>query len=776
MPHFNHSQHDIGITRQDGTQVGLMLVKQKDDEGNDVPVYRTIYDSYLVNQFTTTPNFGATNPQEEIHIVGDSWREGFGLYIATDGERYFSSIGCDLRFKDMVIAGPDPQTVTKPAGVSTTASLTNKDFELDANWTGGARSTGPGGTAHGGTYSWQCTSAQTATQAADTWTNSWRSNPFVFLCWVHSAAASKTRIAIYDGMGTTYSDYHTGGSTWEYLSVTRTLDSSATELTCQLLQGAVGSDGFFDDCYIGSPVTGAVVASADFNSNLYAAQGNMLIKLDSDGDAFNVVTSFSTAITDLEPFTDNKLYIAQDTGNAYWQMDTAEVLLLNTLSGGNTMQYMKTVHGASPNMWGNNAVNKITSTTNPAVGGTDWAGATTVGSSFYSITGMTVLGGLLHIGKEDQPYYLNSSNQVQSDIGQELTSLATSTAGKNAFPWKNKLYYPFGTQGLLEIDESTSPITTRVLSPASFTTNNSDFVGRVQAVAGDDEYLYIAVDNSTKVEILAGRDEAVSGTTDWRWHPIAELTLAGVETMFVSSVVDKRLWISSTDATDSLYYIKLYTQYGDVTNDSQRFFQTDGEFITSFYHADFKGTDKAWISVTADLSHSPDSDIYYECHYQKLGDSVWTDAGDLIATSTLRNPTLFFPADSDTNNPVSTMFRLKFVAKTDTDTKTPVMTNFDIKAILRATARNVIECAIRASDGVLTKTGDELQGTNAAYIRATIEEMQDATWPVTIFDINGDTQTVNLMPREPFSDVVMSRANENLEEIFYLRLQIVDLA
>ena len=135
MPHFNHEQHDIGITRQDGTQVGLMLVKQEDREGNEVPIYRTIYDSYLVNQFTTAPNFGATNPQEEIHIVGDSWREGFGLYIATDGERYFSSIGCDLRFKDMVIAGPTPMSASStPTVLSVTPTFTSPTTGTGTGW------------------------------------------------------------------------------------------------------------------------------------------------------------------------------------------------------------------------------------------------------------------------------------------------------------------------------------------------------------------------------------------------------------------------------------------------------------------------------------------------------------------------------------------------------------------------------------------------------------------------------------------------------------------
>jgi hypothetical protein len=52
-----------------------------------------------------------------------------------------------------------------------------------------------------------------------------------FGMWVYCSTPNIARIGIYDGVGITYSDYHTGGGTFEYLPVTRQIDSSATELT-----------------------------------------------------------------------------------------------------------------------------------------------------------------------------------------------------------------------------------------------------------------------------------------------------------------------------------------------------------------------------------------------------------------------------------------------------------------------------------------------------------------------------------------------------------------
>jgi len=47
---------------------------------------------------------------------------------------------------------------------------------------------------------------------------------------VRSNTTNSNRIAIYDGVDTTFSSYHSGGSTFETLTVTKTLSGSATEL------------------------------------------------------------------------------------------------------------------------------------------------------------------------------------------------------------------------------------------------------------------------------------------------------------------------------------------------------------------------------------------------------------------------------------------------------------------------------------------------------------------------------------------------------------------
>lgn len=63
--------------------------------------------------------------------------------------------------------------------------------------------------------------------------------------WVKSSIANHARIGIYDGIGTTYSAYHTGGGTFEFLPVTRQINAAADRLELiQQVNNAAGAAYF----------------------------------------------------------------------------------------------------------------------------------------------------------------------------------------------------------------------------------------------------------------------------------------------------------------------------------------------------------------------------------------------------------------------------------------------------------------------------------------------------------------------------------------------------
>ena len=76
--------------------------------------------------------------------------------------------------------------------------------------------------------------------------------------WVWASVASRARIGIGDGVSTTYGSYHSGGSAWEWLTVTKTMDAASTELVVLLAVDTGDTSGYFD---AGTLVEGSFVVA-----------------------------------------------------------------------------------------------------------------------------------------------------------------------------------------------------------------------------------------------------------------------------------------------------------------------------------------------------------------------------------------------------------------------------------------------------------------------------------------------------------------------------------
>lgn len=67
-----------------------------------------------------------------------------------------------------------------------------------------------------------------------------------FGCWVYATVASRAGITISDGVGSESVVYHTGGSSWEFLEVTRNVDSSATRIRVEMQVNTGDTTAYFD--------------------------------------------------------------------------------------------------------------------------------------------------------------------------------------------------------------------------------------------------------------------------------------------------------------------------------------------------------------------------------------------------------------------------------------------------------------------------------------------------------------------------------------------------
>ena len=105
-----------------------------------------------------------------------------------------------------------------------------------------------------GTYSAKVTNAtSTVAHLSQTisGTDSYKNKTVTLGAWVYSSAASRVNLQIYDGVGISYSSYHSGSAGWEYLTVTRTCSSSSTGLYVYLyVYAGVSINTYFDSAIV----------------------------------------------------------------------------------------------------------------------------------------------------------------------------------------------------------------------------------------------------------------------------------------------------------------------------------------------------------------------------------------------------------------------------------------------------------------------------------------------------------------------------------------------
>jgi hypothetical protein len=519
--------------------------------------------------------------------------------------------------------------------------------------------------------------------------------------------------------------------------------------------------GYFDDAAITLNTTyGATTTWAEFNDDLYFNSGKCLLKVDNSDGAADLVMVMPETITCLTPFSDNNLYICQGWSNAYYEMDTSEAFTVNTLAN-NTMKYMAFVRTDVDTMYASDSLNTIRSTTNPADGGVAWSAQTIVDTSYNDITGLLSYDNSLYIMKEDRPYYIDSSGNVQT-LTNITASLKSSTGGTNPIEWLGKVYMHYGTHGLLEYDAGDF----RWLNPAEYTANNSTYSKQIVATWGDSEYLYTILSDTDTI-LLSGRDEVIDGTSRWVWHPLNYISNYEASTITISNVYAKRLYFGGASASDGVKYITIASDANPTSNS----FTSGGYIISPYYHADYLGDLKAWIKNTLTMSGTTTT-IYFTVAYQKLGDASWTTIGTFKTSPRTSN---YIPVDASSNKPISVWMRFKITLTTGTAGTTPILKDFDVRGILYPSRRKMINLAVRCADNIVDKEGTPL-GITATGITTVIDEAADATYPVAFYDLYGSTKYVKVLPTQPYAEVRLNEKNHNPELWYYLKLQEITIS
>jgi len=143
----------------------------------------------------------------------------------------------------------------------------NGNFE---NWAAGTSTVPDGWTSGGGSFARESGTIKIGTYSCKLFTSSstmsqridaekgiayWQGRTVTMSCWVYASAASNAKLGLYDGQTYTFSDYHTGNSTWQLLKISKTLAANATSFYAYCLTDTTGT-AYFDGatCMEGSSI------------------------------------------------------------------------------------------------------------------------------------------------------------------------------------------------------------------------------------------------------------------------------------------------------------------------------------------------------------------------------------------------------------------------------------------------------------------------------------------------------------------------------------------
>ena len=765
MANFVAGKHDIGLLRSDGsTTTGFMLAKK-----NGVPRYRRYDDDPLAEQRATgEPGYGWFPPGKEFPIILDDFSGGLSqeVYDPANPSKYFTSYNMDLRFGN-AIAGMKPTTLTKPANKVVRRSADYNDglwagigtelCELDAD---GDEFVSQKSfsmniiTLHrfldylmigfGADYPyWYSVEAKIGTDFLNKGFENW-TNATTLANWT-TTSGSLAREAATTKSGT-YS--------------ARLKDNGADD-------GIIYQDISWTDDY----------QSREFVLKVWvypvANPANIVIAI-NDGTDANTASPSGTGAWEQVTVTHTvnaggarlRMQITnQVTDNAYFDDATltmSDPYIESTLADGRADFFQ----AIGTTLWKAVKPRELKSATDPTNDGS-WSSATNVGAASLEITGLIAQENSLYIMKEDQPFFLTAGGTPEVLVD-DTVAISTSDSGKNSITWHGDLFMPWGTSSLLRYHNGVPSW----IDPALYCRNLGAFDGQIQGLAGDDQWLYAIIDNNGSIEVLAGREEVGRG---WIWHgSLCTLTLTGCETAFASSVYEKRIYITSTASGEGLNYLKLYANYGDVTNDANRNFPDAGELYTPWLHGGFKGDTKAFTKITLTLEDAS-STVYYESHYKELASTAWIDIGDFQTSPTTVK---YIPASTAGVNPSSNMIKFKFVNKTASTADTAKLINVDIRAILYVTKRRIIDCVVRGCEAPLTKQEGLRDDITASHIKTVLIEADNATWPVTFYpwgwEGSGDTIYVNFLSADEVIEI--DEESRKPESHWYLRLLEVALS
>lgn len=747
--------HDISLQKIGGTEYGYMLVRKK-----GAPAWKVTFAPTAMVQGAsdTEATYANTPPEIEKVAAQEDWRKGMGENRYEDARRYAQSTGCDARSVSGIVLGPvatEATTVNSPAFDATDRPpIFNGGFEtwistvVDGWQVTAGTITKESTTVQAGTYGIKGPGTVTPFGVSQvlSYNGCFATFPQItFTCYFRSSAANddiQVRFMLNDAEVAITTKTDMAGDTWTQLSVAYTptawAQTDTLEVRAEHTQAA-GADKYIDTAAIsysgGSYATTAVLGTPtwlqEYASALYLLTSTGVWKWNNSTTKWDRQQGSPPNGTSAGVYTNGTtdyLAICRGTTRRWWRFDgtTWAVNSYNSTDNSGDNRYASFWIGIALNGWKALAANKLASASDPFNG--SWT-QVTIGETGYDVTGLIDVAGIPYMAKENGLFKRDGS--TTTEIANEMRSLNSTTTGENLTFWQSVVYFPAGTQTLFQYDPGANDLASGA-APSVMSRGMADYSGRIYAMAGDDQYLYAFVGGlSGKIELLAGRNESIAGTTSWVWHPIYQATATDVAHMVVSTVTspNRLWWISTEGGASKVRYTILPDKYSDVTTATSYTFQTGGTFTTGTYHMGFVDQDKAYAYLTL-FSENLTADLTVVVGYKLDNDASWTTLGTF---NTSPFQTLYFPTNAVKS---AKKIRLQFTLATNANTTTPKITAYALHGLVAFTRRHMFDFTVKVSDNVrqLNQTQDN---TSGLVLAGNLRDLADQPW--VVLKVNRET-------------------------------------
>lgn len=348
--------------------------------------------------------------------------------------------------------------------------------------------------------------------------------------------------------------------------------------------------------------------------------------------------------------------------------------------------------GTAENLWKFKQPNELSRTTDGRVddpNGVQWESPTFVGDTSHNITNIFMQNNKLMVGREDNLYHVDSNGGVHP-YRDDLKVNQSTNNYKYIAEWQTSVYHS-EARGMGEITAYNSY---DVMGPL-FGIDDINKVGDIVGIAGDKDWLYVAVDEGTNTIIYKGREILNNqGKLQWQWCPWIFLGENACATIAICqhSTTDFRLWFGY--GTTTAYVILS----DNPTADSAARFCASGFLRMCYDYGTDPNWDKLWQSAVIE-QHRVNSGAVTaaadgETVQLKYRDDTDTTAASII--SAYNTAGVVETNFSSALNNKRIQFELHLAS--DTNTATPVVTYLQTKGIEKPTTVRIHEATYAIDD------------------------------------------------------------------------------